>query len=57
MLAMILYLVILGGLGIVLAASVSALRDAIRQRARFRGIMIAVGLAVLSLIGIWAVLV
>jgi|GEM_PF-5905640 len=57
MLAMLLYLVILGGFVVLLAASVSALRDGIRQRARIRGILLAVGLALLSLLGIWAVLI
>lgn len=54
---MLLYLVILGGFVVLLAASVSALRDGIRQRARIRGILLAVGLALLSLLGIWAVLI
>ncbi len=55
--AMLLYLVLLGGLVVVLLASVSALREAIRQRARWQGIGLAIGLALLSLLGILAVLI
>lgn len=51
------YLVIVGGLFVVLLASLSALREAIRQRARWQGILLAVGLALGSLLGIWAVLI
>ncbi len=54
---MLLYLVLLGGLVVVLLASVSALREAIRQRARWQGIGLAIGLALLSLLGILAVLI
>lgn len=57
MIAMLLYAIVLGGLLIVFAAALSALRDAIRQRARLRGICIALGLALASLAGIWAVLI
>lgn len=53
---MLLYLIVLGGLAALLAASVGALKEAIRQRARLRGIVLTLGLAVLSLLGIWAVL-
>lgn len=54
---MLLYLVLLGGLGILLLASASTVRDAIRQRAGPRGILISFGFALLSLLGIWAILV
>lgn len=54
---MLLYLVILGGLGILLVASLGALREAIRQRARLRGYLVALGLALLSLVGFWAMLI
>lgn len=54
---MILNFIVLGGLVVLLAASVGALREAIRQRARLRGILLTVGLAILSVFGIWAVLV
>jgi hypothetical protein len=54
---MLLYLVFLGGAVVLLAAAVGALREAIRQRARLRGILLTVGLAVLSLLAIWAILV
>jgi hypothetical protein len=57
MLAMLGYLVLLGGLGVLVAASVGALKEAIRQRARLRGIALTVGLMVLSLLGLWAVLI
>jgi hypothetical protein len=57
MLAMVLYVVILGGLGILLVASVGALREAIRQRARLRGYLVAIALALGSLLGFWAVLI
>ncbi len=53
---MILYIVLLGGAIVLLAASVGALREAIRQRARLRGILLAVGIAILSVLGIWAIL-
>lgn len=55
--AMILTVACLAGLGILLAASIGALREAIRQRARIRGILITLGLMALSLLGIWAVLI
>ena len=57
MLAMLLYLVLLSGLGILLVASLSTVREAIRQRARPRGVLIALGFAAISLLGIWAILV
>jgi hypothetical protein len=57
MIAMLLYVIVLGGLAVLFAASVSALKDAVRQRARLRGFAIAVALAVGSLVGMWAVLV
>ena len=55
--AMILYVILVGGLVVVLLASLSALREAIRQRARWQGILLAIGLALASLLGIWAVLI
>lgn len=57
MLAMLLYAIMLGGLGILLVAAVGTLREAIRQRARPRGFLVAIGAALLALVGIWAVLV
>ena len=57
MIAMVLYLVLLGGLGVLLVASLATVREAIRQRARLRGVLIAVGFALFSLLGIWAILV
>ncbi len=54
---MVLYLVILGGLGVLLVASLATVREAIRQRARLRGVLIAAGFALFSLLGIWAILV
>ena len=54
---MLLYVVVLGGLMILLAASIGALREAVRQRARPRGFALALALAIGSLVGIWAVLV
>lgn len=54
---MILYVVLVGGLLVVLLASVGALREAVRQRARWQGILLALGLALGSLLGIWAVLI
>ena len=56
MLAMILYLIVLGGALVLLVASGGALREAVRQRARLRGILLTAGLAILSLLAIWAVL-
>lgn len=57
MIAMGLYLVLIGGLLVVLLASLSALREAFRQRARWQGIALAIGLALASLLGIWAILI
>lgn len=54
---MLLYVVLLGGLGVLLVASISTVREAIRQRARPRGFFIALGFAAVALLGIWAVLV
>lgn len=54
---MLVYVVLLGGLGVLLLASVSTVRDAIRQRARPRGILVAIGFVVFSLLGIWAILI
>lgn len=56
-LALILYAVLLGLCAVLLGASVSALREALRQRARPRGILLTVALAIASLLGIWALLV
>ena len=57
MIVMVLYLVLVGGLLVLLMASLSALREAIRQRARWQGIGLASGLALASLLGIWAILI
>jgi hypothetical protein len=57
MIAMLLYTVLLGGLLVLLAASVSAFGAAIKQRARLRGILLTVVVALGSLLGIWALLV
>ncbi len=54
---MMLYVVLVGGFLVVLLASVGALREAVRQRARWQGILLALGLALGSLLGIWAVLI
>lgn len=54
---MLLYVIVIGGLIVLLAASIGALREAVRQRARPRGFLIALTLAIGSLMGIWAVLV
>ncbi|MHB1326790.1 MAG: hypothetical protein ACYC2K_01185 [Gemmatimonadales bacterium] len=57
MIAMLLYAAILGGLSVLFLGSVSALRDAFRQRARLRGFLAATGVALLSLLGIFAMLI
>ncbi len=57
MLAMILYVAILGGLTVLFLASVGALREAVRQRARWQGVLLALGLALGSLLGMWAILI
>ncbi len=57
MIAMVLYAIILGGLSVLFLGAISALRDAVRQRARLRGFLAAIGVAVLSLAGIFAMLV
>lgn len=57
MIAMILYVGILGGLTVLFLASLGALREAVRQRARWQGILLAIGLALGSLLGMWAILI
>lgn len=57
MIAMLLYAVILGGLSVLFLGAISALRDAFRQRARLRGFLAAIGVALLSLLGIVAILI
>ncbi len=57
MLAMVLYALILGGLGVLFVAALGALREAVRQRARPRGFLVALGAALVALVGIWAMLV
>lgn len=57
MIAMVLYAIILGGLSVLFLGAISALRDAVRQRARLRGFLAAIGVAVLSLAGIFAMLI
>lgn len=57
MLAMLLTAVTLGGLLVLAVASASALKEAIRQRARLRGILLAAALLFGSLLGLWAVLI
>jgi len=57
MLALLGYLVLLGGLSLLVVASLGTLREAFRQRARLRGYLVALGLALLSLLGIWALLI
>jgi len=54
---MLAYSVALGGLVVLLAASVSALREAIRQRVGVRGVLVTVGTAAFALLGIWGLLV
>ncbi len=54
---MILYVGILGGLTVLFLASLGALREAVRQRARWQGILLAIGLALGSLLGMWAILI
>ncbi|MBL8984961.1 MAG: hypothetical protein JNJ80_01735 [Gemmatimonadetes bacterium] len=54
---MLLYLIILGGLGILFVAALGALREAVRQRARPRGFLVALAAAALALLGFWAVLI
>lgn len=57
MIAMLLYAVILGGLGILLVAGASAFRDAIRQRARPLGFLMALAVMALALVGFWVMLI
>jgi hypothetical protein len=57
MLALAAYLILLGGLGLLVVASLGTIREAFRQRARLRGYLVAIGLAVASLLGIWALLI
>ena len=54
---MLLYLVLLGGLGVLFIAAVSTVREAIRLKARPRGVLIALGFAVVSLVAIVAILI
>lgn len=54
---MVLYVAILGGLTVLLLASLGALREAVRQRARWQGILLALGLALGSLLGMWMMLI
>ncbi|HMP08377.1 MAG: hypothetical protein KF785_01170 [Gemmatimonadales bacterium] len=57
MMAMLLYAAILGGLSILFLGAISALRDAFRQRARLRGFLAAIAVALLSLAGMFAMLI
>lgn len=57
MLALLLTSLTLGGLLVLAAASASALKEAVRQRARWQGVVLAVALLLGSLLGLWAVLI
>jgi hypothetical protein len=57
MIAMALYGGILAGLAVLFAGGVSALREAVRQKARPRGFLMAIGVIAGSLMGLWAMLV
>ena len=57
MMAMLLYAAILGGLSILFLGEVRGLRDAFRQRARLRGFLAAIAVALLSLAGMFAMLI
>ena len=54
---MLLYAIVLGGLIVLLVASLGALREAFRRKARLRGFLVALLAALVALVGIWAVLV
>jgi hypothetical protein len=54
---MLAYAVLLGALGVLVVAAGGALRDGIRQRGRIRGILVSLAALLLSLIGLWALLV
>lgn len=56
MVAILLNVVLLGGLSVLAAAGGVALKEAVRQRARFRGILLSLGLLVFSLLAIWLIL-
>ena len=57
MLAMLLYAVLLGGLTVLLVASAGAVKDGIRQRGRFRGILLSLILLLGSLLGFYLLLI
>ncbi|MEO8452197.1 MAG: hypothetical protein ABI647_20570 [Gemmatimonadota bacterium] len=57
MIALLLNVLVLGGLVVLFGGSVSALRAGIKQRARLRGVFLAGLGALVSLIGIVAVLI
>jgi hypothetical protein len=54
---MLTYAVLLGGLGVLLVAAMGALRDGIRHGGRIRGILVSLAAVLLSLVGLWALLV
>ena len=54
---MLLYVLVVGGLIVLAGGAVSALRDGVRQRARWRGLVLAGGVALLSLLLIMTVLI
>ena len=57
MIALALNALVLGGLAIVLIAAIGALRTGIRQKARWRGLVLVFGVALVSLVLIVAVLI
>ena len=54
---MLFYVILLGGLGVLSLASASALREALRQKARLRGILLTLAMLLGSLLGIVALLI
>jgi hypothetical protein len=54
---MLAYAVLLGALGVLFVAAAGALRDGIRHGGRLRGILVSLAAMLLSLFGLWALLV
>lgn len=54
---MLLYAVLLGGLSVLLIASAGALKDGIRHRGRFRGILVSLAVLLASLLGFYVLLI
>jgi hypothetical protein len=57
MVALLLNAIVLGGLIVLLGAAIGALREAIQLKARPRGVLFVAGVALLSLLLLWAVLI